>query len=445
MKYLIKNINVIDSKEIKRLDVLIDGELIDKIDFNISEFNGCKIIDGMNKFLFPGVIDDQVHFREPGLTHKGTIYSESRAAVAGGVTSYFEMPNTNPQTTTIENLKNKFDIAANNSLANFSFMFGGTNSNLSEIKKLDFNQIPGIKLFLGSSTGDMLVDDYKVIENIMRFSKVPVVVHSEDEGIIKNNLNKYLEKYGDNIPIEYHPKIRSEEACLKSTLKIIDLAKKCNSRLHVFHLSTKLESKLFEIIPLENKNITSEVCIHHLSFNDSDYKEKGAFIKWNPAVKSELDQDALWEALNSDRIDIVATDHAPHTLEEKQNNYLNCPSGGPLVQHSLIVMFEHYLNKKITLQKIVEKMCNNPANIFNINKRGYIKEGYFADLVILDPNKKQTISSDNILYKCGWSPFEGQTFNSTITHTFVNGHLAYNNGNLDDSKLGMKINFNNEN
>jgi len=445
MKYLIKNINVVDSEEIKKLDILIKGQFIDKIDFNISEFNGCKIIDGKNKFLFPGLIDDQVHFREPGLTHKGTIYSESRAAVAGGVTSYFEMPNTNPQTTTIENLKNKFDIAANNSLANFSFMFGGTNSNLSEIKKIDFNQIPGIKLFLGSSTGDMLVDDYEVIEDIMKFSKVPVVVHSEDEGIIKNNLNKYLEKYGDNIPIEYHPKIRSEEACLKSTLKIIDLAKKCNSRLHVFHLSTKSESKLFEILPLENKNITSEVCIHHLSFNDLDYKEKGAFIKWNPAVKSELDQDALWEALNSDRIDIVATDHAPHTLEEKQNNYLNCPSGGPLVQHSLIVMFEHYLNKKITLQKIVEKMCNNPANIFNVNKRGYIKEGYFADLVILDPNKKQTISSDNILYKCGWSPFEGQTFNSVITHTFVNGHLAYNNGNLDDSKLGMKISFNNEN
>ena len=445
MKYLIKNINVVDSEEIKKLDILIKGQFINKIDFNISEFNGCKIIDGKNKFLFPGLIDDQVHFREPGLTHKGTIYSESRAAVAGGVTSYFEMPNTNPQTTTIENLKNKFDIAANNSLANFSFMFGGTNSNLSEIKKIDFNQIPGIKLFLGSSTGDMLVDDYEVIEDIMKFSKVPVVVHSEDEGIIKNNLKKYLEKYGDNIPIEYHPKIRSEEACLKSTLKIIDLAKKCNSRLHVFHLSTKSESKLFEILPLENKNITSEVCIHHLSFNDLDYKEKGAFIKWNPAVKSELDQDALWEALNSDRIDIVATDHAPHTLEEKQNNYLNCPSGGPLVQHSLIVMFEHYLNKKITLQKIVEKMCNNPANIFNVKKRGYIKEGYFADLVILDPNKKQTISSENILYKCGWSPFEGQTFNSTITHTFVNGHLAYNNGNLDDSKLGMKINFNNEN
>jgi len=445
MKYLIKNINVVDSEEIKKLDILIKGKFIDKIDFNISEFNGCKIIDGKNKFLFPGLIDDQVHFREPGLTHKGTIYSESRAAVAGGVTSYFEMPNTNPQTTTIENLKNKFDIAANNSLANFSFMFGGTNSNLSEIKKIDFNQIPGIKLFLGSSTGDMLVDDYEVIEDIMKFSKVPVVVHSEDEGIIKNNLNKYLEKYGDNIPIEYHPKIRSEEACLKSTLKIIDLAKKCNSRLHVFHLSTKSESKLFEILPLENKNITSEVCIHHLSFNDLDYKEKGAFIKWNPAVKSELDQDALWEALNSDRIDIVATDHAPHTLEEKQNNYLNCPSGGPLVQHSLIVMFEHYLNKKITLQKIVEKMCNNPANIFNVDKRGYIKEGYFADLVILDPNKKQTISSDNILYKCGWSPFEGETFNSVITHTFVNGHLAYNNGNLDDSKLGMKISFNNEN
>lgn len=445
MKFLIKNINVVDSKEIKKLDVLVKGKFIDKIDFNISELNGCKIIDGSDKFLFPGIIDDQVHFREPGLSHKGTIFSESRAAVAGGVTSYFEMPNTNPQTTTIENLKSKFEIAANNSLANFSFMFGGTNSNLSEIKKLDFNKIPGIKLFLGSSTGDMLVDDYNVIEDIMRFSKVPVVVHSEDEVIIKKNLNKFIEKYGDNIPVEYHPKIRSEEACLKSTLKIIDLAKKCNSRLHVFHLSTKSESKLFEVLPLENKNITSEVCIHHLSFNDLDYKEKGALIKWNPAVKSQLDQDALWDALNSDRIDIVATDHAPHTLKEKQNNYLNCPSGGPLVQHSLIVMYEHYLNKKITLQKIVEKMCNNPAKIFKIKKRGYIKEGFYADLVILDPNKKQTISSNNILYKCGWSPFEGKTFNSVITHTFVNGHLAFNNGNLDDSKLGMKINFNNEN
>ncbi len=445
MKFLIKNINVVDSKEIKKLDVLVKGKFIDKIDFNISELNGCKIIDGSDKFLFPGIIDDQVHFREPGLSHKGTIFSESRAAVAGGVTSYFEMPNTNPQTTTIENLKSKFEIAANNSLANYSFMFGGTNSNLSEIKKLDFNKIPGIKLFLGSSTGDMLVDDYNVIEDIMRFSKVPVVVHSEDEVIIKKNLNKFIEKYGDNIPVEYHPKIRSEEACLKSTLKIIDLAKKCNSRLHVFHLSTKSESKLFEVLPLENKNITSEVCIHHLSFNDLDYKEKGALIKWNPAVKSQLDQDALWDALNSDRIDIVATDHAPHTLKEKQNNYLNCPSGGPLVQHSLIVMYEHYLNKKITLQKIVEKMCNNPAKIFKIKKRGYIKEGYYADLVILDPNKKQTISSNNILYKCGWSPFEGKTFNSVITHTFVNGHLAFNNGNLDDSKLGMKINFNNEN
>ena len=263
-----------------------------------------------------------------------------------------------------------------------------------------------------------------------------------DLDIAKNQISI---KYGDNIPIEYHPKIRSEEACLKSTLRIIDLAKKCNSRLHVFHLSTKSESKLFEILPLENKNVTSEVCIHHLSFNDLDYKEKGALIKWNPAVKSQLDQDALWDALNSGRIDIVATDHAPHTLKEKQNNYLNCPSGGPLVQHSLIVMYEHYLNKKITLQKIVEKMCNNPAKIFKINKRGYIREGYYADLVILDPNKKQTIGSNNILYKCGWSPFEGKTFNSVITHTFVNGHLAFNNGNLDDSKLGMKINFNNEN
>ncbi len=441
MKFLIKNINLVSSEDIKKLDVLVIDKLIEKIDSNIKISPEFKVIDGEGKFLFPGLIDDQVHFREPGLTHKGSIFTESRAAVAGGVTSYFEMPNTIPQTTTIDNLNDKFKIASENSIANYSFMFGGTNSNFDQIKRLDFNQIPAIKLFLGSSTGDMLIDNYDVIENIMKISKVPVVVHSEDESIIKNNLEKYIKIYGEDIPVEIHPLIRSEEACLKSTLKIINLAKKCKSRLHVFHLSTKLESELFEKIPIEDKNITSEVCIHHLSFNDSNYKEKGSLIKWNPSIKTKSDQDGLWSALNSDKIDIIATDHAPHTFTEKQNKYLECPSGGPLVQHSLIVMFEHFLNKRITLEKIVEKMCNNPATIFKINKRGFIKEGYYADLAILDPKKSQTISSKNIFYKCGWSPFEGKTFNSTVTHTFVNGHLAFRRGVINDSKLGMKIDF----
>ena len=441
MKFLIKNINLVSSEDIKKLDVLVIDKLIEKIDSNIKISPEFKVIDGEGKFLFPGLIDDQVHFREPGLTHKGSIFTESRAAVAGGVTSYFEMPNTIPQTTTIDNLNDKFKIASKNSIANYSFMFGGTNSNFDQIKRLDFNQIPAIKLFLGSSTGDMLIDNYDVIENIMKISKVPVVVHSEDESIIKNNLEKYIKIYGEDIPVEIHPLIRSEEACLKSTLKIINLAKKCKSRLHVFHLSTKLESELFEKIPIEDKNITSEVCIHHLSFNDSNYKEKGSLIKWNPSIKTKSDQDGLWSALNSDKIDIIATDHAPHTFTEKQNKYLECPSGGPLVQHSLIVMFEHFLNKRISLEKIVEKMCNNPATIFKINKRGFIKEGYYADLAILDPKKSQTISSKNIFYKCGWSPFEGKTFNSTVTHTFVNGHLAFKRGVINDSKLGMKIDF----
>lgn len=441
MKFLIKNINLVSSEDIKKLDVLVIDKLIEKIDSNIKIRPEFKVIDGEGKFLFPGLIDDQVHFREPGLTHKGSIFTESRAAVAGGVTSYFEMPNTIPQTTTIDNLNDKFKIASKNSIANYSFMFGGTNSNFDQIKRLDFNQIPAIKLFLGSSTGDMLIDNYDVIENIMKISKVPVVVHSEDESIIKNNLEKYIKIYGEDIPVEIHPLIRSEEACLKSTLKIINLAKKCKSRLHVFHLSTKLESELFEKIPIEDKNITSEVCIHHLSFNDSNYKEKGSLIKWNPSIKTKSDQDGLWSALNSDKIDIIATDHAPHTFTEKQKKYLECPSGGPLVQHSLIVMFEHFLNKRISLEKIVEKMCNNPATIFKINKRGFIKEGYYADLAILDPKKSQTISSKNIFYKCGWSPFEGKTFNSTVTHTFVNGHLAFKRGVINDSKLGMKIDF----
>ena len=441
MKYLIKNGLVVNENIIEEKDILISNNIIEKFERDIQIKEDCKIIDCEGMFIFPGLIDDQVHFREPGLTHKGNIFSESRAAVAGGVTSYFEMPNTNPQTTNLTELSKKFDVASKNSLANYSFMFGGTNSNFEEIKKLNFNEIPAIKIFLGSSTGDMLVDDYSVIKEIMKFSPVPLVVHSEDENIIKRNLKDYKERFGDAIPIEFHPKIRSQEACLQSTKRIIELALECDSRLHVFHLSTGLESKLFDILPLNQKKITSEVCIHHLTFTDDDYSKKGSFIKWNPAVKSKNDRDQLWKALNEDRIDIVATDHAPHTIDEKNNKYTSCPSGGPLVQHSLIVMFEHFLNNRISLEKLVQKMCHNPAILFNIKKRGFIKKGYYADIVVLDPNEKQVVTEESILYKCGWSPFLGDTFSSKVKYTFVNGHLAYNDGVIDDTVLGKKIEF----
>ncbi len=441
MKYLIKNGLVVNENIIEEKDILISNNIIEKFERDIQIIEDYKIIDCEGMLIFPGLIDDQVHFREPGLTHKGNIFSESRAAVAGGVTSYFEMPNTNPQTTNLTELSKKFDVASKNSLANYSFMFGGTNSNFEEIKKLNFNEIPAIKIFLGSSTGDMLVDDYSVIKEIMKFSPVPLVVHSEDENIIKRNLKDYKERFGDAIPIEFHPKIRSQEACLQSTKRIIELALECDSRLHVFHLSTGLESKLFDILPLNQKKITSEVCIHHLTFTDDDYSEKGSFIKWNPAVKSKNDRDQLWKALNEDRIDIVATDHAPHTLEEKNNEYTSCPSGGPLVQHSLIVMFEHFLNNRISLEKLVQKMCHNPAILFNIKKRGFIKKGYYADIVVLDPNEKQVVTEESILYKCGWSPFLGDSFSSKVKYTFVNGHLAYNDGVIDDTVLGKKIEF----
>ena len=441
MKYLIKNGLVVNENIIEKKDILISNNIIEKFEPDIKIEEDYRIIECEGMIIFPGLIDDQVHFREPGLTHKGNIFSESRAAVAGGVTSYFEMPNTNPQTTNLTELYKKFDVASKNSLANYSFMFGGTNSNFEEIKKLNFNEIPAIKIFLGSSTGDMLVDDYSVIKDIMKFSPVPLVVHSEDENIIKRNLKDYKEKFGDAIPIEFHPKIRSHEACLESTKRIIELALECDSRLHIFHLSTGLESKLFDVLPLNQKKITSEVCIHHLTFTDEDYSKKGSFIKWNPAIKSKSDRDQLWKALNEDRIDIVATDHAPHTLEEKNNEYTSCPSGGPLVQHSLIVMFEHFLNNRISLEKLVQKMCHNPAILFNIKKRGFIKKDYYADIVVLDPNEKQVVTEKSILYKCGWSPFLGDSFSSKVKYTFVNGHLAYNDGVIDDTLLGKKIQF----
>jgi dihydroorotase len=440
---LIQNATIVNENKIFKGDVLIENELIKKISSEIKPTENVEIINAEGKYLIPGFIDDQVHFREPGLTHKANIATESRAAIAGGITTFIEMPNTVPQATTQKLLEDKFKIAAVDSYANYSFMFGGTNNNLEELLKTDPKKVAGIKLFLGSSTGDMLVDNEEVLEKIFSSTKMIISVHCEDEGTIRKNTAIYKEKYGDDIPIKYHPLIRSEAACYLSSSKAIELAKKTGARLHIFHLSTAKETHLFRNdIPLEEKQITSEVCIHHLWFNDKDYEEKGTHIKWNPAVKTEKDRLGLWKALLDDRIDVLATDHAPHTLDEKNNNYLNAPSGGPLVQHALIALLEKVKEGVIPIEKAVEKMSHNPAKLFQIEKRGFIKEGYFADIVLIDVNKPQTVTKDNILYKCGWSPFEGTTFSSTITHTFVNGNLVYNNGIFNDTVKGKRITFN---
>ncbi|MDX1829702.1 MAG: dihydroorotase [Lutibacter sp.] len=441
---LIKNAQIVNEGTICEGDILIDGNYIVDIDTSISSKSSeTLVIDAEGKFLLPGIIDDQVHFREPGLTHKATIESESKAAVAGGITSYIEMPNTKPQAVTQKILEEKFEIASKTSYANYSFMFGGTNDNLEELLKTNPKNVAGIKLFLGASTGNMLVDNEAVLEKIFSSTKMLIAVHCEDETTIKNNLAKYLEEYGEDIPIEMHPKIRSEEACYLSSSKAIELAKKTGARLHVFHLSTAKETNLFtNKIPLEKKQITAEVCVHHLTFNDEDYATKGTFIKWNPAIKTEKDREGLWKALLDDRIDVIATDHAPHTISEKQQVYTKAPSGGPLVQHALPVMLKAYRNGKISIEKIVEKMCHNPAKLFKIEKRGFIKKGYYADLILVDISKPWTVTKDNILYKCGWSPFEGATFYSKITHTFVNGNLIYHNGLFPHDSKGMRLVFN---
>ena len=441
---LIKNANIVNEGVIFNGDILIEGEYIKEISSSISAKSAdVHIYDAEGKYVLPGAIDDQVHFREPGLTHKANIETESRAAVAGGITSFIEMPNTKPQATTIEKLEEKFSIAEKTSYANYSFMFGGTNDNLEEILKVDENAVAGLKLFLGSSTGNMLVDDPEVLEEIFKSTNMVISVHCEDEATIKKNFQEHLDTYGDDIPVACHPIIRNEEACYLSSSKAIELAKKTGARLHVFHLSTAKETSLFtNKIPLKDKKITAEVCVHHLWFSDKDYKDKGTFIKWNPAVKTQKDQDGLWEALLDDRIDVIATDHAPHTLEEKKNVYTSAPSGGPLVQHALPAMLEMHHRGKISIEKVVEKMCHNPAILFQVEKRGYIKEGYFADLVMVDLNNPWTVNKDNILYKCGWSPFEGTTFKSRITHTFINGSLAYKNFKFYDIKAAKRLTFN---
>jgi dihydroorotase len=440
---LIKGAKIVNENQVFVGDVLIEGNYIKQIGTAISVADDVNIINAEGKYLIPGMIDDQVHFREPGLTHKATIATESKAAVAGGITSFIEMPNTVPQATTQELLEDKFKIAAKTSYANYSFMFGGTNDNLEELLKTNPRNVAGIKLFLGSSTGNMLVDNEEVLEKIFSSTRMIISVHCEDEATIRKNTEHYKSIYGDDIPIKYHPIIRSEEACYLSSSKAIELAKKTGARLHIFHLSTAKETELFRNdIPLEKKQITAEVCVHHLWFSDKDYDEKGTHIKWNPAVKTAEDRAGLWKALLDDRIDIIATDHAPHTLDEKANVYTKAPSGGPLVQHAVLAILEKVKENVLSIEKAVEKMCHNPAKIFKVEKRGFIKEGYYADLVLVDSNLAQAVSKENVLYKCGWSPFEGVEFSSTITHTFVNGNLMYDNGKFNEDIKGERLLFN---
>ena len=439
---LIKNATVVSEGSQKLKDVFIVGEYIQQIgtDLNIE---ADQIIDATGKHLLPGLIDDQVHFREPGLTHKATIGSESRAAVAGGITSFIEMPNTNPQATNIIELEKKFDRASETSLANYSFMFGGTNDNIEEIRKLDKSKVAGLKLFLGSSTGNMLVDDQAVLREIFSNTNLLISVHCEDEATVRANFAAYKERYGEDIPIEAHPEIRSHEACYLSSSRAIALAKETGARLHVFHLSTAQETDLFRNdIPLNEKKITAEVCVHHLWFSSEDYKTKGTLIKWNPAVKNQVDQDALWKALNDDRIDVLATDHAPHTKEEKNNKYASAPSGGPLVQHALLALLTAVGKGKISIEKLVQKACHNPAILFEIEKRGYVKEGFYADLVLVDLNKKTLVTEESLLYQCKWSPFEGETFEAKIDTTWVNGSCVYDKGIVIEKKAAKRLTFN---
>lgn len=441
MNTLIVNAKILNEGKVIDGDVQISHDRIEKIGSNLS-VKDAQTIDAKGALLLPGLIDDQVHFREPGLTHKGTIASESRSAVAGGVTSFMEMPNTVPPVFTQELLEQKYAIASRDSLANYSFFMGASNDNLEEALKTDLKKVCGLKIFMGSSTGNLLVDNPRVLEGF--FSRFPglIAAHCEDEPTIRKNLEDFRTKYGENVPIECHPLIRSEEGCYKSSSFAVGLARRHGTRFHILHISTARETRLFDNnIPLERKMITAEACIHHLWFNDSDYARLGTKIKWNPAIKTQQDQSAIFQAVLDNHIDIIATDHAPHTLEEKRNTYFNAPSGGPLVQHSLIAMLEFYHQGKISLEKIVEKMCHNPAILFRIEDRGFIREGYFADLVMVDLKNPWVVEKSNILSKCGWSPFEGQTFQSRVSRTFVSGRLAYENGKIIEGGTGKRLSF----
>jgi dihydroorotase len=440
----IKNATIINEGRTFRGEVLIKGEYISSISppGQIRVPEKTHIIDASGLLLIPGVIDDQVHFREPGLTHKGDISTESRAAVAGGITSYMDMPNTNPQTVTNALLNEKFLLGSESSFTNYSFYIGATNSNLDEVMKTDPSGVCGIKVFMGSSTGNMLVDNEKVLRELFSGATLPVACHCESEPVIRKNIEIYRGKYGEDVPIKMHPLIRSREACFLSSSHAINLAKEYNTRLHILHLSTADEMKLFSgELPLAQKRITGEVCVHHLWFDETSYDEKGTFVKWNPAIKTRFDRDALLNGTINDLIDVVATDHSPHTIEEKNNSYFKAPSGGPLVQHSLVAMLELCQRKLMTIEKVVEKMCHNPAILFNIKERGFIREGYKADLCLVDPDDPWTVSKENILYKCGWSPFEGTTFRSKVVTTIVNGTVVYNHGTINEDYRGQRLVF----
>lgn len=444
-KILIKNARIVNEGRMFKGAVLIDRDKIEEVYEEAVPVaaSGVQVIDAEGRLLLPGAIDDQVHFREPGLTHKGDIASESRAAVAGGITSFMDMPNTKPQTTSIADLEWKLQRGAETSLANYSFFFGGTNDNMDEIRKLDRSCVPGLKLFLGSSTGNMLVDKKESLERIFGEADMLIAIHAEKEEVIKRNIAYYTDMYGEDLDISFHSKIRSEEACYASSSEAVELATRLNSRLHILHLSTAKELTLLSNeIPLSEKKITGEVCVHHLWFHDGDYAKYGNRIKWNPSIKTLADRTALRNAVNDNTIDIVATDHAPHLLSEKEGSCLKAASGGPLVQHSLVGMLEMVAEGCFTYEKVVEKMAHMPADLFHIDRRGYIRPGYYADLVLVDPEKCWTVAPENILYKCGWSPFEGTTFHHSITQTFVNGQLVYDNGVVDDDVRGMEVRYN---
>jgi dihydroorotase len=453
--FYIFNARIVNEGEIFVGSLIIRDGLIRKIirkgeaGTEAGETSGLPSLDAGGKILIPGVIDDQVHFREPGLTHKGDIYTESRAATAGGVTSFMDMPNTQPQTLTQELLEEKYGLAADKSIANYSFYIGASNDNLDEILKTDPGKVCGLKLFMGASTGNMLVDNPETLDRIFSNVKFLIAVHCEDEAIIRTNTERFRELYGEDVPSYAHPLIRSEEACYRSTSLAVKLARKYDARLHVLHLSTAREMTLFSNDrPLTEKRITAEVCIHHLWFSDNDYKTLGNLIKWNPAIKTIQDREALWKALLEDKIDVIATDHAPHTLEEKSKKYFKAPSGGPLVQHSLPAMLDFYRQGRLSLEKIVEKMCHAPADCYRVDRRGYIREGYWADIVLIDPDQPWEVSPSNIYYKCRWSPFEKHIFSSRITHTFVNGNLVYESkpqfleGHFNEASRGMRLEFN---
>lgn len=443
METVIRNAIIVNEGQKIEADVLIRNERIEKIG-SIPDSPARRLeVDAKGLHLLPGAIDDQVHFREPGLTHKADLHTESRAAVAGGITSFMEMPNTVPSAVTVSKLEEKYARAAQVSMGNYSFFMGTTNTNIEEIKRVNPKTMCGVKIFMGSSTGDMLVDDPAALEAVFRYSPTIITTHCEDDPMIKQNAARYREEYGTDIPTRYHPLIRSEEACYKSSAFAVDLAKKTNARLHILHISTAKELELFRNdIPMKEKRITAEACIHHLWFTDADYDTKGGLIKWNPAVKTAADRDAIRKALLDDRIDVVATDHAPHTVEEKAKDYFNCPSGGPLVQHALVAMLEFVKEGWISMERVVHKMAHAPADLFDVAERGYIREGYFADLVLVNLNAPWTVNRDNILYKCGWSPFEGITFHSAIDSTFVNGTRVYHRGSFQEYFIGKRLHFN---